>query len=91
MSKIFSVGITVWPSGRLILLAKILANNKSVLCCSASLAFSFVRRAGTGPRQAKCKAAYPSNKLYIISCFLETCIISPFFKVSPGAYPFICK
>ena len=91
MSKIFSLITTAWPSGQLILLAKILANNKSVLCCSASLAFSFVRRAGTGPRQAKCKAAYPSDKLYIISCFLEPCILSPFFKVSPGAYPFSCK
>ena len=91
MSKIFFLGITVWPLGRLILLAKILANNKSVLCCSASLAFSFVRRTETGPRQAKCKAACPNNKLYTISCFLEPCILSPFFKVSPGAYPFICK
>ena len=91
MSKIFSLGITVWPSGRLILLAKILANNKSVLCCSASLDFRFVRREGTGPRQAKCEAACPNNKLYIISLFLEPCVLSPFFKVSPGAYPFICK
>ena len=40
--KDIPVSVKLWPSGRLILLAEILAYNKSAVCRSASPAFSFV-------------------------------------------------